>query len=299
MQNLNSLRVFARVVETRSFTEAGKQLALTASAVSKSISKLEKELGVRLLQRTTRSVGPTEEGQAFYTHCRQILADIQSAENHLGQSTESPHGTLHLHFPIGFGQHVIMPALPEFLARYPDLIANVELSDRTVDMIYEGIDATLHIGELSDSRLISRKVCELNFVVCASPSYLERHGVPTSPDDLAHHHCIAYRQMHTGRYREWPFHKDGRIIHKAFSGRLNVNNSESLLNATIAGMGIAMVSTFLANKAVKSGQLQVLLEDYACPGTPVSIVYPVSRYLAPKTRAFIDYIVELLGRDRY
>jgi len=296
MQNLNSLRVFVRIVETRSFTEAGKQLALTASAVSKSISKLEKELGVRLLQRTTRSVGPTEEGLAFYKHCRQILADIQSAENQVGQTTVSPHGTLQLHCPIGFGQHVIMPSIPAFLERYPDLSVNIELSDRTVDMVYEGIDAALHIGDLSDSRLITRKICELQFIICASPDYLARHGIPKTPDDLVHHHCVAYRQMHTGRYREWSFYKDGQTFQKALSGRVNVNNSESLLNAAIAGIGITQVSTFLADKAIKNGQLQVILQDYVCPSTPVNIVYPASRYLAPKTRVFIDYIVELLQR---
>ncbi|MBN9429074.1 MAG: LysR family transcriptional regulator [Burkholderiales bacterium] len=295
MENLNFMRVFVKVGETRSFTQAGKQLGLTASAVSKAISRMERELGATLLQRTTRSVGLTDDGRRFFEHCREILADIERARHMLDQSSSSPHGTLRLHIPIGFGQRVIMPALPKFLESHPHLVVDAEFSDRSVDMVYEGIDVAVVIGELADSRLIARHLGDLSFIVCASPEYLARHGEPRSPDDLAHHHCLAYRQMHTGRYREWQFQKDGKPIHKALSGRFNVNNSHALMEAAKSGVGIAMTSTLIAGDALRSGELKRLMPDYDCLGPPVSAVYPASRYLAPKSRAFIDFLVRIVA----
>ncbi|SHH38039.1 LysR family transcriptional regulator [Pollutimonas bauzanensis] len=294
MENLNSLRVFVCVAEARSFTEAAKRLGLTGSAISKAVTRLEKELGVRLLQRTTRSVGLTDDGKSFFEHCQQILMDVEHAENMLSKSTSTAYGRLRLHMPVGFGRRVIMPALPVLLDRHPNLILNVELSDRNVDMAYEGIDAAVYIGEPADARLIARKLCNLRFVTCASPEYLARNGEPGTPDDLDHHHCLAYVLLHSGRYREWQFQKDGKVFSKTVSGRLNVNNAETLLEAAMAGLGIAMISNFIAADAIRSGKLRRILTDYTPIGPQVSVIYLPNRNLSPKVRAFVDFLQGLL-----
>ena len=295
MENLNALRVFAKVAETRSFTDAAKHLGLTSSAVSKAITRLEQELGVRLLQRTTRSVGLTNDGASFFERCQQILTDIEDAENALNRSRAAPHGRLRVHLPVGFGRRVIVPALSAFIERYPDLVLDAELSDRTVDLAYEGIDVAVQIGPLADARLIGRRLCNLRFVACAAPAYLERHGEPETPDDLDHHHCLAYVQMHTGRYREWQFVKGGRLHSKTVSGRLNLNNAESLLEAATAGLGIAMISNFIAADALCDGRLRPILTPYAAPGPLVSAVYLPGKNLSPKVRAFVNFLGELIA----
>ncbi|MBZ8132374.1 LysR family transcriptional regulator [Afifella sp. IM 167] len=294
MENLNALRVFVRVAETRSFTAAAKRLGLTASAVSKAITRLEEELHVRLLHRTTRSVGLTNDGASFFQHCQQILAQIEEAENGLDRANASPRGRLRVHMPVGFGQRVVVPALTGFVERYPELVVDAELSDRSVDLAYEGIDAAVHIGELADTTLVARKLCDLRFVACASPDYLARYGEPETPDDLDRHHCLAYVQMHTGRYREWNFMRDGERFSKAVSGRLNINNAESLLKAAISGMGIAMMSTFIAGEAIRSGAVRCILDGYTGIGPSVSLVYVPSRHLSPKVRAFVDFLKEAI-----
>ena len=292
MENLNALRVFVRVAETRSFTQAAKRLGLTSSAVSKAITRLERELNAQLLHRTTRSVSLTDDGASFFEHCLQILGQIEDAENTLSQSTSSPHGRLRLHLPVGFGRRVIMPMIPQFLKQHPNLTIDAELSDRAVDLAYEGIDIAVQIGELADARLIARKLCHLRFMACASPQYLAEHGEPRTPDDLDHHHCMAYVLMHTGRYREWPFSKNGVPCPKAVSGRINVNNAESLLEAASSGLGIAMISNFTAADAIRSGRLKPILTDYVGEGPPVSIVYLPGRNLAPKVRTFVNFLLD-------
>jgi LysR family transcriptional regulator for bpeEF and oprC len=297
VENLNALRVFVRVAETRSFTEAAKRLGLTSSAVSKAITRLEQELNVRLLQRTTRSVGLTNDGASFFEHCVQVLAQIEDAENALNRATSSPHGRLRVHMPVGFGRRVIVPALSRFIQQNPDLVLDAELSDRSVDLAYEGIDAAVHIGELADARLIARKLCNLRFVACASPEYLARHGTPKTPEELDQHHCLAYVLMHTGRYRDWQFVKDGKAYPKSVSGRLNINNAESLLEAACSGLGIAMISNFIAADAIRDGRLRCVLTDYVGIGPQVSVVYLPSRNLSPKVRTFVNFLRELIPGD--
>ena len=297
MENLNSLRVFVRVAESRSFTEAAKRLGLTPSAVSKAITRLEQELNVRLLHRTTRSVGLTNDGESFFDHCLLVLAQIEDAENVLKRATSSPHGRLRVHMPVGFGRHVIVPALSQFIKLHPALVLDAELSDRTVDLAYEGIDAAVHIGEPADARLIARKLCNLRFVACASPDYLALNGEPRTPDELDKHHCLAYVQMHSGRYRDWQFYENGKPFSKTVSGRLNINNAESLLEAATSGLGIAMISNFIAAEAIREGKLRCILNDYVGIGPQVSVVYLPSRHLSLKVRAFVDFLLELIPDD--
>jgi LysR family transcriptional regulator for bpeEF and oprC len=290
VENLNALRVFFRVAETKSFTVAANRLGLTSSAVSKAITRLEIELGVKLLHRTTRSVSLTNEGTRFFEQCQQILLDIENAEHTLSRATSTPNGRLRIHLPVGFGRQVIVPALSKFIDLYPDLIVDAELSDRSVDLAYEGIDATVLIGEPADNRLIARHLCHLQFVACASPEYLEKRGEPQTPDDLDQHHCLSYVMMNSGRYREWHFQKGTHTFSKTVSGRLNINNAESLLEAACSGVGIVMISNFIAGHAIRTGKLRTILNDYRAIGPPVSVVYLPNRHLSAKVRVFIDFL---------
>jgi LysR family transcriptional regulator for bpeEF and oprC len=299
VENLNAVRVFAKVAETRSFTDAAKHLALTASAVSKAITRLEEDLGVQLLHRTTRSVGLTNEGLLFFERCQQILADVEEAENALSHAQSAPRGHLRVHMPVGFGRRVVVPALSRFIDRYPGIVVDAELSDRMVDHAYEGIDVAVHIGEPADVRLVARKLCNLRFVACASPDYLARHGEPRTPDDLEHHHCLAYVLMHTGRYREWHFVRDGKTFAKTVSGRLNINNSDSLLEAAIAGLGIVMISNFIAADALRTSRLRAVLTEYVPVGPQVSAIYRPSKNLSPRVRAFVDFLTEVITNNPY
>ena len=293
MENLNAMVVFVRVAETKSFTAAAKRLGISPSGVSKAVGRVEEELGVRLLNRTTRTVSLTDDGASFFERCRQILAEIEDAETTLTCTRSIPHGRLRVQMPVVFGGCVIVPALAGFTERHPGLTLDVELSDRIVDLAEEGLDATIRIGKLEDSRLIARKLCDLNFVICASPQYLKHRGEPKSPDDLDQHSCLGYLLPHTGRYREWKFAKDGLRFSKAVSGRLNLNNAESLLAATIAGAGIATMASFVAADAIKAGRLVLVLRNYISVGPQVSVVYLRSRHLSPRIQAFVEFLSQV------
>lgn len=295
MENLNSVVVFARVAETRSFTAAAQRLGLTSSAVSKAVSRLEKELGVRLLNRSTRVVTLTGDGIGFFEHCRQILAAVEDAERSITLSKGTPHGRLRLKMPVGFGRRVVVPALRRLTQKHPGLVVDAELSDRVADLAYEGFDAAIQIGQVSDERLVARTLCRLRFTALASPDYLARHGEPTTPDDLDRHECLGYVSPLTGGYRPWDFSRNGQRFSRRVSGRLNVNNADSLLEAAIAGLGIAMISDFIAAEAVGAGQLKPILTDYVAPGPKVYIVYPPSRTMSLKLRTVIDFLEEAIS----
>jgi LysR family transcriptional regulator, regulator for bpeEF and oprC len=295
MENLNALVVFARVAETRSFTAAADRLGLTSSAVSKSVSRLEQELGVRLLNRSTRVVTLTSDGAGFFEQCRQILAAVEEAERSVTLTKGTPHGRLRLQMPVGFGRRVVVPALGKLAGKYPGLVVDAELSDRVADLAYEGFDAAIQIGHVSDERLVARTLCRLRFTALASPDYLARHGEPSTPDDLEAHECLAYVSPLTGGYRPWQFSRDGQPVSTRVSGRLNVNNADSLMEAAIAGMGIVMISNFIAAEAISSGQLKPILTDYVAPGPKVYIVYPPSRTVSLKLRTLIDFLEEAVS----
>lgn len=290
MRNLNALLVFAKVAETCSFTLAAQRLGLTASAVSKSVARLEQELGVKLLQRSTRLVSLTDEGATFFERCRNILAEVDDAESAITLSTATPKGTLRVQMPVGFGRRVVAPKLLSFTKEHPDLIVDVELSDRVVDLAYEGMDAAIHIGPISDSRVIARKLCRLTFSACASPDYLSKHGEPKTPEDLINHQCLAYLLPMTGEHRPWQFAKNGQLITQTVSGNLNINNAESLLEAAIAGGGITMISNFIAADALRTGKLVKVLAEYVVDGPEVNVVYLPRRNLSAKVKAFIDFL---------
>lgn len=295
MDNLNTLVVFVRVAESRSFTAAAQRLGLTSSAVSKAISRLEGELGVRLLNRSTRLVTLTNDGASFFDRCREILTSIEDAERAVTLAKATPHGRLRVQMPVGFGRRVAVPALRKLAQTHPGLVVDAELSDRVADLAYEGFDAAIQIGQVSDERLVARTLCRLRFTALASPEYLARHGEPKTPDDLREHQCLAYVSPLTGGYRPWEFAKDGQSFSKRVSGSLNVNNADSLVEAAITGMGIVMISNFIAASAISSGQLIPILTDYVAPGPKVYVVYPPSRIVSLKLQVLIEALDEAVS----
>ena len=295
--NLDSIVAFVRIAETRSFTAAATQLGISGPAVSKAIARLERHLGVKLLNRTTRSVALTDDGQAFLERCRRILDDLQEAEELLTSRRLTPRGRLRVQMPLGFGRSIVLPMLPAFLSKYPDLVVDVDLSDRIVDFAEEGLDVAVRIGEIADSRVIAHKIYDIRFVTCASPAYLAKHGTPRTPEDLAQHQCLPYWMPQVGRHREWPFAHRGVQFSLAVPGTLNVNNSEALIDAAINDAGIVSVATFLAAKAVNSGKLQVVMRDFATLGPPVSVVYLPNRHLSARVRAFLEFLQTLVPKE--
>ena len=295
--DLNSMAVFVAVAEGESFSVAGRRLGVTPSGASRAVSRLEHQLGVRLLHRTTRKVALTEDGTAYLERCRRILADVDDAHSAVARARAVPQGRLRVHMPVGFGKKIVVPALTEFVARYPEITLDVELNDQPLHLVEHGIDVALRVGDLGNSGLIARHLCNTKFVTCASPQYLERYGEPRTPAHLGEHRCLAYAIPGTRRYRNWDFEKDDRTFSVAVSGILNVNNGEALIDAAIAGIGIATAASFIAADAIATGKLKVILRDYMAEGPAVSVTYVPGRPVPVRVRAFVDFIREVIPPD--
>lgn len=289
MDKLGSLKAFVKVVELGSFSEAGRQLRLSRSAVSKYIADLENDLGVQLLNRTTRRASPTENGQAYFERALTILADLDAADQSVAQLQSTPRGLLRVNAPMSFGTIKLGPILAEFMALYPELRIQLVLSDEQVDPIQGGLDVTLRIAELESSSLIARKITPIERVVCASPDYLNRNGTPAHPNDLRQHNCLTYGFLSTGN--QWKLSgKDGdHWIQPSWT--LCANNAEVLRDAAVKGCGIALLPVFMAEKELKSGALRVVLSAYKAPPLTLYAIYPPTRHLALKVRLFIDFLV--------
>lgn len=290
MNTLQAISVFVRVAEAKSFVAAAKRLGLSPSAASKSVTRLEQRLAVRLLNRTTRSVSLTEDGNTFFERCRHILGQLEDAETAVTQEQSQPRGRLRVLMPPGFGRAVLVPVLAKLAERYEELVVDVEFSGRVVDLAEEGVDVVICIGELRDTRLVARKLCDVRYVVVAAPSYLARYGEPRTPEDLARHRCLGYHIPHTHRYRDWNFSLGKQRLSKHISGRLNMNDGAALLEAAVDGAGIATVASFLVADALRSGKLRVILRDYVSVGPPVWIAYLERRHLSGRIRAFVDFV---------
>lgn len=291
--DLNNLLIFARVAETRSFTAASDQLNISPSAASKGVSRLEADLGVLLLHRTTRSVTLTGEGAALLERCRLIFADIDETISLIRGVPGRPSGRFKAVLPVALGERVLLPALRELAQRHPEMVFDFELTDRIPDVLYEGLDCAIQLDSVIDERVVARKLGNLRFYPCASPEYLQRHGEPQTPDDLDQHHCFAIIVPKTGRYREWQFEVDGKVISKQLSGRVNVNSGAAMLGAVLAGEGIGMLGSYTIAQAVKAGDLKVLLKPYATTGPGVWLLYPERRNFSPKLRLFTEFLQSL------
>lgn len=289
MDKLDSLRAFVKVVELGSFSEAGRQLRLSRSAISKYVGELEESLGVQLLNRTTRHASPTEAGQTYFERAMTILADIDAADQAVAQAQSSPRGLLRVNAPMSFGTLQLGPAVADFMASCPELQIQLVLSDDQVDPMQGGFDVTLRIADLDSSSLIARKIVAIDRAVCASPDYLKQHGTPKLPEDLRKHALLTYGFLLTGN--QWKLTgKDGdHWIQPSWT--LCVNNAEVLRDAALKGRGIALLPTFIAGDALRAGTLQRVLRPYKAPPLTLYAIYPPTRHLAMKVRLFIDFLV--------
>jgi LysR family transcriptional regulator for bpeEF and oprC len=295
MDKLQAMEVFVQVVDAGGFTRAADNMKLPKATVSTLVSNLESSLSVKLLNRTTRRISLTADGAAYYERCLTILADVREAEETLSKTRVNPSGRLRVDVPTGLGRHLLIPSLPDFLQRYPDINVELGCSDRPVDLIEEGVDCVVRGGELADSSLIARRVASVHFVTCAAPSYLALRGRPMHPTDLLQHQCVNYFSSKSGKIFEWDFAKDEERLRVRVPGRIAVNDSDAYMGAALAGMGIAQMAAAHICPYLQTGQLELVLEDWCVDPLPLHVLYPQNRHLSAKVRVFVEWVSELLA----
>ncbi len=299
MNRLAALEAFVRVAETRSFTEAAERLRTSKSGLSRQVSALEAELGARLLHRTTRSLTLTEAGRSYYERAVRILADLEEANAAVSQHQASPRGHLRISAPMSFGFLHLAPALPDFLDRYPEVSVDLAMNDRFVDLVEEGFDLAVRISALADSSLISRRLAPIRRVLCASPDYLARRGLPKTPDDLKGHDGLRNTNISPSS-AEWRFvAPDGREWSIEMEGRVAANNGDALRAAALRGLGIANLPSFIVGGDLQAGTLVSLLDGFLPGDLTLHAVYPAARHLSPKVRAFVDFLADRFGPRPY
>lgn len=287
MSQLEDIRIFVATIEAGSFTAAADKLGLSKQFISKRMMALEARLGVRLLIRTTRQLRPTELGLAYYERMLALSQQIDDAEQAISQQNAAPRGILRITAPMSFGTLHLGPLLPRFMQAHPQVSIEMDLSDRTVDLIGEGYDMAVRIGQLADSSLIARSIAPMKLLVCASPDYLARRGTPSAPSELRQHDCLLYGH---GKHVEWPFINHGKRQSISVGGRLRANNGELVRDAAIAGLGLAHLPTFIVAQALDSGALVSVLDDYCPPASAVYAVYPQHRQSSLAVHAFVDFL---------
>ena len=298
MDSLTDIAVFVQVVESGSFTAAAKRLSLSKSVVSKYVTRLENRVGARLLNRTTRRLSVTEAGQTFYERSRRGLLEIEEAEAEVSRLQGEPRGTLRVNTPMSFGVLHIAPAIPEFLRRYSELSIDMHLDDRRVDVIEEGFDVSVRISDLPDSSLIARRVGPCRHAIVASPEYLKRHGTPRTPKELRDHNVITYQYQQSAL--EWHFQAAGETpISVPVSGSIQMTNSLALREAVLNGAGITRTPTFIVGRDLQDGTLQAVLTNYETLEVSIYVVFPQRHLLAPKVRAFVDFMTERISDEPY
>lgn len=289
------MTAFVRAVELGGFTPAAREMGLTPSALSKLVSRLEDRLGVRLLTRSTRRQQMTAEGEAFFNRARPILSAIDEAEAEIAQAGQYPRGLLRLHCGSAFGMHQLTPAIPLFLEAYPDVELELTISDQLPGPGEDHFDLIVRIGALDDSSAIARRICNVERVICAAPAYLARCGTPRTPDDLQQHNCLWITSLPA--LRRWPFDTDDgvRVVH--IGGNVVANNTETVLQLALAGVGITRLTDIVAGEALRSGALVPILTDWHhVEPVPLYATYPGGRHVSPKVRAMIDFLVDTFGQ---
>jgi LysR family transcriptional regulator for bpeEF and oprC len=294
MDMLRAMLAFVRVAEAGSFARAAAQLGLANSSVTALVRNLEQHLCVRLLHRTTRRVALTDEGARYLVRCRQILADIEDAEDNLAGPDSRLRGTLRVEMPAFFGRAVIMPRLRQFCAAHPDLHVVTLLVNRPSGLVEQGLDAAIRIGPLADSSEIARPLGMLRSMTFAAPSYLCRHGRPQSPCELVSHTCLGIWRPALGRAAAWRYERAGEVIEHVPAGPMSTNSIESLVDAAIAGWGVIHVASVGAKAAWSDGRLLRLFEDWETVSLPLALVYPAARHLSRPLRAFGDFAIEAI-----
>jgi len=297
MDTLTAMKIYCSVVENDSLAGAARTLSISPSVVSKQLSALEDRLGVRLLNRTTRRASVTEVGSAYYERCKRIIADVDEAEIAVSRSHTEPRGLLKITAPSTFAHRHVTPHLPQFLDRYPEVEVQVQVNDRIVDLVDEGIDLAIRIAQLKDSSLIARRLAPNHRSIVATPEYLKTWGIPRCPDDLLDHALIT---MPPGNpINDWHFVVDGQEKTIRAKGSITVNNGDAVLSTVLAGGGLAMLTSFMTGEYMQDGRLLPVLDEYVREDVPIHAVYPSSRHLSPKVRAFVDYLVEIYGPKPY
>lgn len=291
-------RLFISVAQTGSFSAAGRQLGLSPASVSRHINNLEDVLGVRLISRTSRSLSLTEAGQLYQQRMTRLLSDLEDTRNLVAQLHVNPRGTLRVHARLSIGTKIIAPSLPAFLEKYPDLRIDLWLSDGNVDLVENDVDISIRVGQQDDSSLISRKIARSPRLICATPAYFEKHGVPQKPKDLLNHNCLTYR-LDDGE-SVWRFMSDDGFEEITVSGNFESNNAESLHMMTLAGTGVCLLAGWSLHDDLREGRLQTALTDYSATATNyddgIYVLYKAPRNLPAKSRLFIDHLAEVFSK---
>lgn len=291
MDRIESMKLYCCIIETGQLSLAADQFNLSKGAVSKQLSKLESYLGGRLINRTTRRLAPTEIGLNYYERAKQIIESVAEAECIVNGLTSEPQGLLKINAPMSFGSHNLGELVAIFQIKYPKVNVNITLSDRKVDLLEEGYDLVIRIAKLEDSSLIARRLALCPIVICASPAYLKENGEPKTPEDLKNHNCLTYAYAHS--LKTWSlFNKKGEKKQIAIKGNLEANNGQFLGDAMKHGLGITLIPTFVVEDMIKNHQAKVILPDWQPHSPDISILYPSSKYLSAKVRAFIDTATE-------
>lgn len=289
------MRIFTRVVDRRSFTLAAEDTGVPRSTVTDAVKKLENRLGVKLLNRTTRTVSPTLDGDAYYERCLSILTDIEEAEGAFAGA--KPKGVLRVDVHGTLARHFVLPKLTQFLATYPDIEFYMSEGDRLVDLVREGIDCVLRVGSLKDSDMVARQLTALSEVTVASPSYLKTHGVPINFKDLDRHSMVGFRTTGSSAPIPLEFMVEGKLINFSLRSSITVNSAETFVNSAILGLGIIQVPLYHVEREISAGNLIVLFPEFPPSPTPVSLLYPRDRQLSPRVRVFLDWMKMIFSTD--
>jgi DNA-binding transcriptional LysR family regulator len=302
---INDALAFVSVIDEGSFAAAAKKWSISASVISKRISRLENQLRVQLLQRTTRTIALTESGRIFYERCKRIKAEINDAAADVLQHHQQPSGLLRINAPMSFGQVHLMPAVNDFIQQYPDIQIELILGSQYASFIHNGLDLAIFIKDLPNTHLLqSRKITDRSTGVYAAPSYFEKHKIPKTPADLAQHNCLIYQsepgiQLGVGQKHEWSFYHKKEKFTVPVAGNLRINSSQALVKAALAGIGLVKLSSFMVTEEVKTGALISVLNDYCARDIDIHAAYPTQRYLPSKVRVFIDFLIERFNADYY
>jgi len=298
MDKFESMRIFTRIVELKSFTRAAEDLGYPKSTVTHAIKQMESRLRVRLLHRTTRQVTTTLDGAAYYERCAKLLSDLEETENVFSESAASPGGKLRVDMQGTLAGHFVLPQLDVFCTRYPDIELQIGMGDRLVDLVGESIDCVLRAGALSDSSMVARTLAQLEQVTVASPAYLQRYGTPQHPDALAQHRAVNFFSAQTGKIYPFEFKVDGVSRQITIAGTVSVNSADAYAACCRSGFGLIQAPRYGLAEALESGAVCEVLNAFRPDAIPVSVLYPHHRQLSPKVRVFVDWLVELF-RDAH
>lgn len=296
MDRLDAMRLFTRIVELGSFTRAADDLQLPRATVTHAVQQLEKRLGTRLLQRTTRHVSPTQDGEAYYERCLQLLADIEETESAFSRAGSSPKGKLRVDLQGTLAKHFVLPVIAQFFERYPDIELEIGMGDRLVDLVREGVDCVLRAGELADSSMVARRVASLQQVTCASREYLARHGTPETVEALRGHKAVNFLSARSGKPLPFDFVVDGVTRSMQLKGQVSVSDADAYSACCAAHLGFIQLPRYHVEARLNDGTFCEVLAPWRPAPMPVSVLYPQHRQLSPRVRVFVDWLAEVTGR---